>query len=155
MNPHVVSLRTPTPEPEPTPPPMPFPPRKPERRRRSPAPIASIIVCVLLIVAGFFGYRWYTSDEGKTPSASEQTSTAPESDDLIKRVGELIVLPEGEEPTIATVTDPEKLKEQAFFARAKTGDKVLIYTQARKAYLYDPAAHKLLEVAPLTTDITQ
>ena len=31
----------------------------------------------------------------------------------------------------------------------KNGDKVLIYSQAGKAYLYDPVINKLLEVAPI------
>ena len=73
-----------------------------------------------------------------------------ESRELVAAVSRLIVLPDGEEPTIATVSDPEALKGQAFFAKAKTGDKVLIYTNARKAVLYDPEADKIVEVAPLT-----
>lgn len=72
-----------------------------------------------------------------------------ETQALLDRVGNLIVLPEGETPTIATVSDPEKLKNQPFFAKAKVGDKVLIYTNARKAILYDPVADRILEVAPI------
>ena len=68
---------------------------------------------------------------------------------IIARVGQLLVLPEGEIPTLATVTDPEKLKDQSFFVHAKIGDKVLIYTNAKKAILYSPAANKIVEVAPL------
>ena len=85
--------------------------------------------------------------------AAANAEAAQEAADVIKAVGELIMLPEDEEPTVATVTDPTKLKDQAFFANAKTGHKVLIYTQARKAFLYDPEANKLVEVAPITTDI--
>jgi hypothetical protein len=47
------------------------------------------------------------------------------------------------------ISDPEKLKGQAFFAKAKIGDNVLIYTASKKAYLYDPVANKILEVAPI------
>lgn len=56
---------------------------------------------------------------------------------------------EGEEPTIATITDREKLKDQAFFARAENGDKVLIYAQAKKAFLYSVKTGKVLEIAPV------
>ena len=69
--------------------------------------------------------------------------------DLIAKVGEIIVLPNDETPTIGTVADAERLKTQAFFANAKAGDKVLLYTSARKAILYDPVAHKIIEVAPI------
>lgn len=73
-----------------------------------------------------------------------------ESQELIEKVGRLIVLPEGEQPTIATVQDLEKLKDQPFFARAQTGDKVLIYSVSKKAILYRPSVGKIIEVAPFT-----
>ncbi len=64
-------------------------------------------------------------------------------------MGRLITLPEGEEPTVATITDIEKLKDQTFFQKAKNGDKVIIYTNAKKAILYDPIARKIIDVAPV------
>src|SRR5471032_1664638 len=64
-----------------------------------------------------------------------------ENDQTVAAVRKLMVLPD-EQPTIATVTDPEKLKNQSFFASAKSGDKVLIFSQAKKAVLYDPVADK-------------
>ncbi len=78
-----------------------------------------------------------------------QVAAQEETQTLIDRVGRLIILPEGETPTIATVSDPEKLRNQPFFAKAKVGDKVLIYTNAKKAILYDPLADRILEVAPV------
>ena len=124
-------------------------------RMRIIRPIAILAVLVLAAgAAGYYGYLYWGSlplpqvvrVEGEAPSAEVIADT-------IAAVSRLIVLPEGEEPTIATVTDPEKLKDQPFFARAKPGDKVLLYTQAKKAYLYDPVADKLLEVAPITTEL--
>ena len=73
-----------------------------------------------------------------------------ENQKIIDMVGKLFTLPEGEAPTIATVTDPDKLKsEQAFFVKAEDGDKVLIYTRALKAIMYRPSTNKIIEVAPL------
>ncbi len=71
---------------------------------------------------------------------------------LIARVGELIVLPAGEEPTVASVADVEQLKNQQFFANAQIGDRVLIYAEAKKAFLYRPTEHRLIEVAPVVLD---
>ena len=67
----------------------------------------------------------------------------------MERVSRLIILPTDEEPTIATVADPDRLQDQPFFDNAKTGDKLLIYTNARKAILYDPVSDKIVEVAPI------
>ena len=120
------------------------------------------VVFILLVIGVFLVSRQYmnsaetsANENVRDTSAINAATTAnlPETADLLARAGALIVLPEGEEPTIATVTDPEKLQDQAFFANAKTGDKVLIYTRAKKAYLFDPVANKLIEVAPLTVDV--
>lgn len=83
--------------------------------------------------------------------ADTQAQVQEENAKLVERVGRLMTLPD-EQPTIATVTDPTKLPNEPFFLQAKTGDKVLIYTAAKKAVLYDPVADKILEVAPLTMD---
>ncbi len=72
-----------------------------------------------------------------------------ETRDLVAAVSKLIVLPDGEDPTVATVSEPNKLKSQAFFAKAQKGDKVLIYTNAKKAILYNPETNKIIEVAPI------
>ena len=60
-----------------------------------------------------------------------------------------MVLPKDETPTLATVSDPEKLKDQRFFVNAVKGDKVLVYSLAKKAILYSPSLDKIIEVAPV------
>jgi hypothetical protein len=89
-------------------------------------------------------------------SLTQKVESVPSSDDLskdpvkmVEAVSKLILLPAGEEPTIATVSDPSKLIEQPFFTDAKVGDKVLIYQNARKAFLYRPSENRLIEVAPI------
>lgn len=68
---------------------------------------------------------------------------------LTERVAKLIVLPSNEIPTVATVTDVNKLKDQPFFEKAINGDKVLIFTQAKKAVLYRPSTDQVIDVAPI------
>ena len=110
-------------------------------------PILTIIL-LLLAVAGM-GAAAYFYQQWNTLKQNPQATVQKEAEQLVGRVSRLIVLPEGEVPTIATVQDPELLKEQLFFANAKKGDKVLIYTNARKAILYDPVSNKIVEVAPV------
>jgi flagellar basal body-associated protein FliL len=102
-----------------------------------------VILLVALLAAGYFGYQWW-SLKNNPSSASTQEAAA-----VIRAVGHLIVLPKDEEPTVATVSDPKLLQQQAFFAQAKKGDKVLIYAKAKKVILYDPINKKIVDVAPL------
>jgi hypothetical protein len=71
---------------------------------------------------------------------------------LVEKVGKHMFLPKDENPSVATVTDPEKLRNQNFFSDAKKGDKVLIYSTAKKAILYDPNADKIVTIAPILLD---
>ncbi len=106
----------------------------------------SLIVglCVLLLVTSTGSVYFY-----KKFSSTQKQDPQQELIDTISDVSKLMVLPTNETPTLATVSDPEKLKDQAFFAQAKVGDKVLIYTQARKAILYSPSLNMIIEVSPL------
>lgn len=109
--------------------------------------LTSVIIGVLtLATIGAGGAAAYFYNQLQVdPEAQVQE----EVDQLVERVGKLFVLPEDERPTVATISDIERLREQPFFARGKNGDRVLIYTSARKAILYDPVANKIVEVAPL------
>lgn len=108
--------------------------------------ILSILVALLVATAGstYYFYREYASLKKEPNKAAEE-----EVKELVTAIGKLIVLPLGETPTIATVSDPEKLQDQSFFAKAKVGDKVLIYTNTKKAILYDPVENKIVEVVPI------
>ena len=72
----------------------------------------------------------------------------------IKEIGEVIILPSDETPTLATVSDPEALKSQPFFANAKVGDVVLVYEQAKKAVLWRPSEKRLIEVSSVIAPAT-
>jgi len=91
----------------------------------------------------------------KKANADPQKIAQEELNDTIAAVSRLMVLPSNETPTMATVTDPEKLKDQRFFVNAKRGDRVLIYTLAGKAILYSPTLNKIIEVAPVNTAHSQ
>lgn len=126
-------------------------PKVPERavqQLKKYGPIVVALLFLVLSVAAFHYYRQYS-----TLKKNPQEFARREAKQLVKQLSELIVLPEGEEPTVATVADLEKLQNQPFFAHAKKGDKVVIYSKARKAILYDPAAHKIVEVAPLNIPV--
>lgn len=104
---------------------------------------------VALFAAGVGGYFFLQYQNEQVSMKDPQKATEQESKRIVDEVGKMIVLPQNENPQIATVSDVTKLKEQSFFSQAKNGDIVLIYTQAQKAVLYDPAQKKIVEVGPI------
>jgi uncharacterized membrane protein len=113
-----------------------------------------LVVAILLIVAfgtaAYYVNRYHESQAQVKKLSSNPTVTAQqEQQNLVNKIGTLTVLPKGEVPTVATVTDVTKLKDQPFFTNAQNGDKVLIYTQAKEAYLYRPSTNKLINIAPV------
>lgn len=114
--------------------------------------ILIILLSILVIAAvGFGAYRYILlSQEVARLKTSPTDAAKKEAESLVSQVRALIAVPSDEMPTIATVSDPEKLKANVFFANAVAGDKVLIYTQAKKAILYRPGEKKIIEVAPLS-----
>jgi len=105
------------------------------------------ILLLIIFVPSFYFYKKYQNLKKSVtnPGAIAKSETQK----LVEKVGKLILLPKDEDPTLYTVTEIEKIKNQKFFTNAKNGDKVLIYSKARKAILYDPKANKIVEVGPL------
>lgn len=113
--------------------------------------VAAVGIVLILVLAGvgFSAYQQFKIKTQPQDQAGQQKAAQEEVRKLVLEVGKLIDLPTGEDPTVATVADVSKLQGQPFFAKAKNGDKVLIYTQAKKAILYDPKLKKIIDVAPV------
>lgn len=69
----------------------------------------------------------------------------------MESLSKIIVLPNGI-PSIATVTDKEKLADQPFFQMAENGDKVIIYSQSKRAYLFRPHEQKIIDMTVIATE---
>lgn len=110
--------------------------------------VVPAIAVIAIVLAGYFYIQ--VDKFKKDPNLVAQNLAKHEAEVLVGKVGKLVALPEGEIPTVATVSDPEALKDQPFFAQSVKGDKVLIYAQAKKAVLYSVGMNKILEVAPLS-----
>lgn len=114
-----------------------------------------VLALFSLLLVAVSGVAVYLYREVTILKADPDANAEKHVRELVEKVGKHIRLPVDEVPTIATVSDPDRLKDQPFFANAKAGDKALIYTGAKKAYLYDPVADHLIDVAPIKigTDI--
>jgi len=109
-----------------------------------------VIVFLGAIGSGMYFY-WQYQKVVKNPEIIAKQETAW----VLEKINKLIDLPQDETPTVSTVLDKDKLKDQDFFKKSENGDKVIIYMKAKKAVLYRPNTNKIIEVAPVNTDQTQ
>ncbi len=119
-------------------------------------PLLIGIIVVLIVVIGAAGLYifLYIQKDAASPVAANGQLSSEQIKALVHDVGKLVVLPDGEVPTIATVTDVEKLASQPFFKSAQNGDKVLLYGSTKEAILYRPSIGKIIKMAPVnSTDI--
>lgn len=112
---------------------------------------------LILLFASAVTLAWaFYKNKAITNEAEIQNQTpAPRKKeilDLVKRIERHILLPQGETPSIATIVNIDSLKINPFYANAKNGDKVLIYFQAKKAYIYDPERDLIINMAPVLTE---
>lgn len=103
--------------------------------------LGALVVTGSLGTAAYFYAEYKKVTEVRTPEA--------ELESLVADISEHFELPTSETPTLATVTDREKLSGQEFFASSQNGDKVLLYQEGRKAILYRPSTGKIVNVAPI------
>ena len=114
----------------------------------------SLIVLVIIAIIGLFG-SYYFYKKYTTLKANPNIEVAKETERLILVLGKLIELPKEETPTIVTVSDKDKLKDQAFFTEAENGDILFVYTTAMKAILYRPSSNKIINLAPININQTE
>lgn len=102
--------------------------------------VLSAFLCLAVLVAVYFAYQYaFTPEALKRREIEKWTGI----------IGKSIALPQGETPTIATVTNKNKLDDQPFFKQVENGDKILIYPRARQAILYRPSIGKVLDMTGL------
>ena len=107
------------------------------------------ILLVVLIAVGSTGAAFYFYSQYQTIKKNQDLVYKGEDKKTIESISKYMELPQGEEPSIATILDITKLKDQKFFENAQNGDKIIIYNSARKAILWRPTTNKIIEVAPL------
>ena len=74
------------------------------------------------------------------------------SDPVVQKLGNFAELPD-QDPQIAPIPHVSKLAKQAFFDKAANGDKIIIFKEAHKAYLFRPDQNKIINIT--TFNITE
>ena len=114
-----------------------------------------LLVALIVLAVGLFAVKnLYDKEQLRQEVArleqAQTVSTANEAVDLKDKIARLLELPTDETPTVATVVDADKVREQAFFANSRNGDKILLFSTTGKAVLYRPATNKIVEIAPIS-----
>jgi hypothetical protein len=116
----------------------------------SPALTASRVIIILLLAVIVFLFVQYRDAKHKlTNSASNNQITS-----LTSKVRKLVVVPANQTPTVATVVHADTLHSQTFFANAKDGDKVIVYSAEKEAILYRPSTNQIVNIAPVSSGAT-
>lgn len=114
-----------------------------------------LILTAAIIFVGVLGAGVYFFWQYQRVIKNPEIITKQETAWILEKVNKLIDLPQDETPTIATILDKDKLKDQDFFKKAENGDKLIVYMNAKKAVLYRPNINKIIEVAPVYADDTK
>lgn len=107
------------------------------RRLRQVAGLLGLVIVVAGVAVG--GWLWWHG----THSPNLNNVAVVE-----QLVGRHYVLPTGEQPTLATVTDKTKL-QTPFLKQADNGDKLLVYEKAAVAIIYRPSIDRIVAVGPV------
>ncbi len=125
----------------------PAPTKKSAHKRKKTKFIIIGLLVLIVVLGGTAGYFYSKYQKVKN---NPETVAKEETASLEKTLSKLMTLPTGETPSVATIIDKDKLKDQAFFNNAANGDKVLIYTKAQKAIIYRPSTNKIINVGPIS-----
>ncbi len=132
--------------------------KKPGKKRRLPK-ASTIIITVLLFALAGGGYYFY-SKYSETKQEVEKLSTVQgqqelnksQTEQLLSEMRSIIVLPAGEDPVVATITDINQLKKNEFYKDAQDGDRVIVFATAKKAYIYRPSTRTIVNVGAFQLD---
>jgi len=125
----------------------------------SPRIIFSRLILLALIgsvaALGYFYYQTRQEVRRLSSIAGFDELAKREVEQVVEALGKLAVLPD-EEPIVATVTDKDALLKQSdFYKNAENGDRIIVYPNAKVAYIYSPTINKIVNVGPFTVDNDQ
>lgn len=123
-----------------------------------------IVVAVLLVVAGLLGWAEYnrrlTTEELSRAQQelaelkeTTQSSRQEISEEVLQKVRTHFYISENQQPTVATITDVERLKQVSdFYSRAQNNDYLIIISDPPRAILYNPDENVILDIVPVTLE---
>lgn len=101
-----------------------------------------VVLGILLLVLFVWKYIDAQNQISKLTNSPDVVQNSQKQ--IIQKVSELVVVPDGEVPQVYTLSDASKFKDNEFFVRAENGDQLLIYQNSGIAVLYRPSTGKIV-----------
>lgn len=128
---------------------------------RKPKLTTVVVLLVLLGLAAGSAYLYMKYDE--TQQKVEQLSTVQgqeelnktQTEQLLGEMRQMILLPTDEDPAVATIIDINQLNSNEFYKDAQNGDRVIVYSNAKKAYIYRPESKIIVNVGSFSVEASQ
>lgn len=115
---------------------------------KTPFGIGTVIVLLVVVAAVIVYFFAATREDVGLPNTSNLNDAQLQQ--LVDEVSNLMVIPVGEVPVMALVSDASRLKEQPFFKNAENGDRVLIFKSTRQAILYRSSVKKIIAATTIS-----
>ena len=137
--------------PQATQPLMPQKKRNPKKMIQLGVLIASAVIIVSALIFTFYKLGFLNFWSGNNDQAQEQLNK--EDQKMLEQLKKIILLPDDVVPTMAIINDADVLKktQPEFFANAKDGQRVIIYSD--QAILYDAEAKQIIKVGPVNNTV--
>jgi len=107
----------------------------------------SITATLLVIASVFIVGIWWRNIQNSNYEALKQ-----ENSSLVEKIGKLLDLP-SETPIITTISNKDDFKDETFFNKIETGDKLLVYLNADQAIFYRPSSNTVTMMLPVSAYI--
>lgn len=116
--------------------------------------IAAGVVVILLVIIPAVLYTQRPKSDPLNDSnkvLGSNTISLDQVNEIVAKVAKIADIP-SETPNVATVSDVSALRGQLFFSKAETGDKVLIFQNAKRAILYRPSTNRIIEYSTIVVN---
>jgi hypothetical protein len=129
------------------------------KQKSGPSKLIFVLLTILLLLAGVFIYKLISDNKELQSTADKLKSSTPaeiskqqesKAKDVVAKLSAILYIEETDTPTIATVVDPEKLKDAAnkdFYKNVLKDDLLIVYP--KRAIVYRESENKIINIAPI------
>lgn len=117
------------------------------------SPLLWSLLFVILIGLGWSVFNYYKTSQQLAVLTDPKLASElnkKQTEEVLAKVGKLIIFPKDKNAVVATINDVELLStNQDFYREAHNGDKLIIFPSSKKAIIYDEDDNRIVNVGPI------